>query len=58
MYYVQHYVIDWDKVQALDDMKRLLAAMQITFEPDNKGIESIKDLVRLELKGSLVTTMD
>lgn len=58
MYYVQHYVIDWDKVQSLGDMKRLLAAMQITFEPDNKGIESIKDLVRLELKGSLVTTMD
>lgn len=58
MYYLEHYVIDWEKVQSLDDMKRLLAAMQIAFEPDHKNIESIQDLVRLEPKGSPIATMD
>jgi hypothetical protein len=50
-----HYNVLKDSLMKKGEM---LAAMQITFEPDNKGIESIKDLVRLELKGSLVTTMD
>lgn len=58
MYYLHHYVIDWEKVQSLDDMKRLLAAMQIAFERDHKSIESIKDLVQLEPKGSPIATMD
>jgi hypothetical protein len=44
------YVVDWDKVQTLDDMKRLIVAaeMKITFEPNNPNIGRIKDLVRLD----------
>ena len=45
MYCLHHYVIDWSKVQTLDDMKRVVAAMQISFDGNT---ESIKDLVRLE----------
>lgn len=58
MYYLDHYVIDWSKVQTLDDMKRLIAAMQITFEPNNPNIESIKDLVRMEKKHPPIAVMD
>jgi len=49
MYYLNHYVIDWDKVQSLDDVKRLLKALHISFEP-NADIASIKDLVKLQDK--------
>jgi len=35
MYYSNHYVIVWDKVKTLEDVKRLLKAAQITFEPNN-----------------------
>ena len=50
MYYVNHYVIDWDKVKTLDDMKRLIKAMNIAFEPDCGTLKGIEDLVRLEPK--------
>jgi len=50
MYYLQHYVIDWDKVKTLEDMKRIIAAVQITFEPDHPYLEGVKDLVRKEDK--------
>jgi hypothetical protein len=50
MYWLNHYVVDWDKVQTLDDMKRLMKAMNITFEPDYEGLEDIKYLLRLESK--------
>ena len=50
MYFLNHYVIDWDKVKTLEDMKRLLEAMQIAFEPDNSCLKSIEDLVHLEKK--------
>ena len=58
MYWLNHYVIDWDKVQSLEDMKRLISAMNITFEPDCPRLESVKDLVRQEPKGKLMATMD
>lgn len=48
--YPDHYVIDWSKIQTLDDIKRLIAAVQISFEPNNPNIESIKDLLMLEKK--------
>jgi hypothetical protein len=47
VYFVQHYVIDWDKVQTLDDLKRIVASIQFSFEPNCPQIESIKDLVQL-----------
>ena len=49
MYYTHHYVIDWDKVQTLDDLKRLVATMNIAFERD-MDLSKIQDLVRLEEK--------
>lgn len=52
MYFLHHYVIDWDKVKTIDDIKRLLAALEITLDADidPKRIESVKDLLRLEEK--------
>jgi len=58
MYWLNHYVIDWSKVQTLDDMKRIIAAVQITFERDSPMLDSIKDLVREEPKGEPMATMD
>lgn len=55
MYYPHRYVIDWEKVKTLDDMKRLVAAMNITFERD-VNIASIQDLVRLEEKPKVTFT--
>jgi len=54
VYWTHHYVIDWDKVQTVDDLKRLLRAMQISFDGDH-DVSDIQDLVRLEpkLKGGL-----
>ena len=49
MYYLHHYVVDWDKVQSLDDVKRILKVMNMAFERTTDA-ESIKDLVRLEEK--------
>ena len=50
MYYYDHYVIDWEKVKTLDDIKRLLSAMQIAFEPNNPHLKNVKDLVYSEPK--------
>ena len=43
----QHYEICWYKVQSLDDVKRLLAELRITFSPDYSGLRNIIDLVEL-----------
>ncbi len=45
MYFLNHYVIDWDKVKTLDDVKRLVKAFDISFEPDNDNLKYIDDLV-------------
>lgn len=58
MYYTNHYVIDWEKVQTLDDIKLLLQSLQITFEPNCSTLETIKHLVHLEPKGKVFVTMD
>lgn len=50
MLWLNHYVIDWGKVQTLDDMKRLISALNISFDPIDSKVEGIKDLVRLEVK--------
>ena len=57
MYFLNQYVIDWDKVQSLDDMKRLLMAVEFTFEPNSPNVESIIDLLRLEKKESSSITL-
>lgn len=50
MYYLDHYVVDWDRVKTVDDLRRLLAAMQIAFEPDDPRVGWIKDLVKRRAK--------
>ena len=50
MFYYDHYVVDWEKVQTIDDIKRVLAALSIAFEPNSPALESVKDLVRRERK--------
>lgn len=50
VYYTQHYVIDWDKVKSVEDIKVILKAMRITFEPDFGRLAEVGDFVRLEEK--------
>lgn len=52
MYYLNHYVIDWDKVKDLRDVKRILMALQITFEPDSAALPLVEEFVRLEPKST------
>lgn len=40
------YVIDWDKVRTLDDIKRLLRSLEIVFVENFPNLEQIRDLVR------------
>ena len=56
MYYYHHYVIDWEKVKTMEDVKRLISAMNITFDR-NMDITSIQDLVRLEEKPKMTVTL-
>ena len=58
MYYKQHYAIDWDKVQTLDDVKRLIRASGLAFEQDAQGLHEIMDLVRLEDKPPMRAIFD
>lgn len=50
MFYFDHYVIDWEKVQTIEDIKRVLAALNIAFEPNSPALKSVMDLVRQERK--------
>jgi hypothetical protein len=50
VWYTSHYVVDWDKVQTSEDIKRLLIVFGPMFEPDTKGLETIMDLVVLKDK--------
>lgn len=52
MYYVNHYVIDWDKVRDVQDLKRILMALQIAFEPDCPTLDLVRDFVDLKPKRS------
>ena len=51
MYFLNHYVIDWEQVKTLEDIKRLLQKLDFAFEP-TVDVESIKDLVQLVPKPS------
>lgn len=50
MYYVNNYVIDWDKVNSFGDIKRILMALDISFEMNNNQINHIEDLLILKEK--------
>jgi len=49
-HYTQHYVIEWDKVKTLEDLKLTIKAINITFEPDFEDLSSLGDFVKLENK--------
>lgn len=57
MYYSNHYVIKWDRVQSLGDLKRVLAAAELAFEPNNRNIDSIRDLVVSEPKQQVAISL-
>jgi len=50
MYYLNHYKIAWDKVQTLDDIKKILQALDLAFEPNCPSLILIKDYVVLQDK--------
>lgn len=55
MYYFQHYKIDFEKVNDLESVLRILKAMNISFERDDPSVHEIKDLVKLVDKESDVS---
>ena len=57
MYYTSHFVIDWDKVDSLEDIMLILEAMNITFEP-NQDVSKLLKFVRLEDKPPPQQTYD
>lgn len=42
------YEIDFDKVQSIEDIKRILIALDIRFSPSYPALNSIIDLIKLE----------
>ena len=50
MFYLNNYVIDWSKVNSLEQLKAILIAMDISFEPNCPTIEPIKELLILKDK--------
>ena len=49
MYYLSHYVLKPERITSLEDVKRVLAAMNLAWEPDC-DITQFKHLVELEKK--------
>lgn len=55
MYWLTHYTINWDKVETLDDLKEIVKALQIAFEPDHPAVGRVKFLEHRDKKtGELV----
>jgi hypothetical protein len=50
MYSKTHYKIDFDKVNTIEDIKRILKVLNIAIEPNSRILKEIADLVRLEPK--------
>ena len=44
----KRYVINWDQVKTLDDVKRIISVLELSFSLDFKGIDKILDLVIIE----------
>lgn len=57
MYCTQHYKIDFEKVKSLEDVIRILKAMNISFEY-YADIVGIKDLVKLVNKPPIIGSLD
>jgi hypothetical protein len=52
MYFTSHYKIDFDKVNTIEDIKRILKVLDLGFEPNHPNLKDIEDLVKLEEKQS------
>ena len=57
MYFTSHYKIDFDKVKNIDDIKRILKALEVSFEPNDPNVKNIDDLVKLEQKNNFGCTL-
>lgn len=58
MYHFQHYKIDFDKVNSIEDVIRALKALDISFEENDSRVHEIEDLVVLVDKDAPKATMD
>ena len=52
MYYLNHYVVQWDQVQSFESLKEIIRAMDVAFEPNNPYVMNLlgQGLVSLEPK--------
>ncbi len=41
MYFLQHYVIDWDKVKTQEDLITILKSLQLGFENPSEELKKI-----------------
>lgn len=57
MYFTHHYKIDFEKVKSLEDVIRILKAMDISFERSD-NVKEIEDLIKLEEKPMGRAVMD
>lgn len=46
----KEYIINWDAVQTVDDIKRILKTINISFDYPSNDIDGIIDLVQLQEK--------
>ena len=46
--YDDHYVINWDAVQTIDDIKAILKALDISFGPDHPAMGDLARYVELQ----------
>ena len=49
---VKRYEIDWDKVQTLDDIKLILAPLEITYGPEFPYLDKMKHILKDQTPGS------
>lgn len=45
MYFLQHYVIDWDKVKTQEDLITILKNLQLEFENPSEDLKKLCKLV-------------
>ena len=45
-----HYAIDWDKIQTLEDIKRVIKSLDIRLTEEAYAESDIKDLLKLMKK--------
>lgn len=50
MYYVNEYVIQWDRVQSIEDIKKILQAINPRFEPDCQALPLVQYLCEMQRK--------